>query len=91
MTDQELERFVILAGSIRSFDISEELEKICCPVLVLGVSDDEVLGGDAGAEIAEKLCKNPDFSMYTYTGFGHAAFDTAPDYRNRMFDFFMKS
>jgi len=39
-------------------------------------------------EIAEKLDFRADFRLYLYTGFGHAAFDTAPDYRERLVRFF---
>ena len=87
VTDKELDRFVILAKSIRDYDISDELEKIECPVLAIGVNDDPVLGGDATLEIADKLSHRQDFSLYMYSGYGHAAFDTAPDYRKRVYDF----
>ena len=90
VTDEELERFVILAGSIKNFDVSSELNKIQCPVLALGVYEDPVLDSDATMEIAEKLDYRSDFVLYLYTGYGHAAFDTAPDYRQRVKDFLLK-
>ncbi len=90
VTDAELERFVILARAIYDFNITDELEKIDCPVLTLGEFNDEVLDSDATMEIAEKLDHRPDFALYLYNGFGHAAFDTAPDYKYRVRDFFMK-
>lgn len=88
VTDEELEKFVILAKAIRGFDVRDELEKIKCPVMVLGAADDAVLGEDAAEKIAEHFKDRPDFVLYMYTGFGHAAFDTAPDYRKRLADFF---
>ncbi len=90
VTDEELERFVILARSIPEFNITDELKKIECPVLALGAFDDSVLDSDATMEIAENLDHRPDFALYMYTGYGHAAFDTAPDYRERVYDFLMK-
>ena len=45
------------------------------------------LGYD-GRIVAEKLDFRADFRLYLYTGFGHAAFDTAPDYRERLVRFF---
>ena len=90
ITDGELERFIILARSILDFDVTDELKKIKCPVLALGVFEDPVLDSDATMEIAENLDYRQDFSLYMYTGFGHAAFDTAPDYRKRVHDFLMK-
>lgn len=89
VTKEELERFVILAKSIRDFDVTDRLNKINCPVLALGVFEDPVLDSDATMEIAENLDYRPDFALYMYTGYGHAAFDTAPDYKNRVHDFFI--
>ena len=90
VTDEELKKFVILAKSILGFDVSMDLGKIKCPVMALGVFEDPVLDSDATLEIAENLDESPDFVLYMYTGYGHAAFDTAPDYRKRVCDFLMK-
>ncbi len=89
--ERELEKFAILAEAIKGFDVTNEIEKIKCPVLVIGVFDDEVLDSDASMEIAEKLDNRTDCALYMYNGYGHAAFDTAPDYRKRIYDFFMKN
>ena len=89
VTDEELEKFVIVARSILDYDVSGDLRKIECPVLALGVFEDPVLDSDATMEIAENLDYRPDFALYMYTGYGHAAFDTAPDYRKRIYDFMM--
>ena len=88
VTDSDLKRFVILAEGTKGFDVVSELDKIQCPVLALGVFEDSILDSDATMEIAEKLDEHPDFRLYMYTGYGHAAFDTAPDYRQRILCFF---
>jgi pimeloyl-ACP methyl ester carboxylesterase len=90
VTDEEMEKFVILAKAIRNYNVTDDLKKINCPVLALGVFEDPVLDSDATMEIAENLDYRSDFELYMYIGFGHAAFDTAPDYRQRVYDFFMK-
>lgn len=84
VTDEDLDRFVILAEGIRDFDVSDQLSRIQCPVLAIGVFEDAVLDADATMEIAEKLDVRPDFKLFMYIGYGHAAFDTAPDYRDRI-------
>ena len=89
VTDNDLERFIILADSIRGFNVTEDLTKISCPTLLLGVYEDAVIDDDATMEIAEKLDYRQDFQLFMYKGYGHAAFDTAPDYRQRIFNFFM--
>ena len=88
VTDAELERFAILAEGTLGFDAVPELDRIRCPVLALGVYEDPVLDSDATMEIAENLDRRPDFRLYMYIGYGHAAFDTAPDYRERLLRFF---
>ena len=88
VTAEELRRFVILAKGIEGFDVSNRVAEIQCPVLAIGVFEDAVLDADATMEIAEKLDLKPDFRLYLYTGYGHAAFDTAPDYRERIKRFF---
>lgn len=91
VTDRELERFIILAEGTKGFDVVSKLDRIRCPVLALGVFEDSVLDSDATMEIAEKLDGRPDFRLYMYTGYGHAAFDTAPDYRQRIRRFLEES
>ncbi|WP_196808738.1 alpha/beta fold hydrolase [Butyrivibrio sp. AC2005] len=88
VTDAELKKFVILAKSIKKINVTDGLKKINCPVLALGVYEDAVLDSDATMEIAEELDYRPDFKLYMYIGYGHAAFDTAPDYRKRVFEFY---
>ena len=89
VTDSDLERFVILVEGTKGFNVVDELDRISCPVLAVGVFEDSVLDSDATMEIAEKLDHRADFRLYMYFGFGHAAFDTAPDYRERLLTFFL--
>ncbi|MBR3366207.1 MAG: alpha/beta hydrolase [Lachnospiraceae bacterium] len=88
VTEEEFERFIILAQGMKDFNVTGELHLIRCPVLVMGVYEDAVLDSDATMEIAEKLDETPGFRLFMYIGYGHAAFDTAPDYRQRIHDFF---
>lgn len=85
VTEEDLKRFVILAKAIERFDVREDLQAIACPVLVLGAKDDRVLGAEASIEIAEAL--GADAELYLYDGYGHAAYDTAPDYKARLLRF----
>ncbi|WP_022764336.1 alpha/beta fold hydrolase [Butyrivibrio sp. XPD2006] len=89
--EKDLEKFVVLAETIKDFDVTNEIEKIKCPVLIIGAFDDAVLDSDATMEIAEKLDNRTDCALYMYNGYGHASFDTAPDYRKRVYDFLMKT
>jgi len=90
VTDEDLRRFIILVEGTKDFNIVDELDRIRCPVLAVGVFEDAVLDSDATMEIAENLDRRPDFRLYMYVGYGHAAFDTAPDYRERLLKFFLE-
>ena len=86
--NEDLDRFMILAAGTRDFNVVDRLPEIRCPVLAIGVFEDAVVDSDATMQIAEKLDYRPDFRLYMYIGYGHAAYDTAPDYRDRMRRFF---
>ncbi len=90
LTDEELERFIILAEGTKGFCAADKLDGLQCPVLAIGSYDDAVLGADSTLGIAQKLKNKTDFQIYMYNGYGHAAFDTAPDYRKRLLNFFMQ-
>ena len=85
VTKAELERFVILAGAIRGFDVTRLIPQIKCPALIIGSSDDKVLGPDASPAIAKAI---PSSKLIMYNGYGHAVYDTAPDFRAHMLEFF---
>ena len=80
---KDVERFVILAKACLSCNTYESLDKIKCPVFVIGGRQDQVVGGKACEEIAEKLgCK-----LYMYDHLGHAAYEEAKDFNQRVYDF----
>ena len=87
VTKEDLERFVILASCMNGFNILDKLVKITCSVLLIGSSDDKVLGGEATNRIADKLTSCPRLVTHMYDGYGHAAYDMAPDYKERILDF----
>lgn len=79
-------RFAILASGILDFDCYDRLNEIKCPVLVLGGVRDKITTGDASVEIAEKLnCK-----IHMYPEYGHAAYEEAKDFNNRVYAFLME-
>lgn len=89
VTEEDLRRFVIQAKGTEGFDVLDRLSEIRCPVLLLGANDDAVLKPEASEAIIEKLSGREDFEYFMYDGYGHAAFDTAPDYKERLLKFFL--
>lgn len=83
-TKEEVEKFLLLIDSCRNFDISGRISAIKCPVLAVGSEKDKMLTGEATAETAELIgCE-----YYLYEGYGHAVYDEAPDYKERIMKFF---
>ena len=81
---EELERFFHAVGACLGMDSYDELGKISCPVMVIGSLEDKTLSPLGSLELAEKLkCEK-----YMYSGYSHAVYDEAPDYRGRLLDFF---
>ena len=88
VSDEEMDRFAILAHACDEVDIVEQLSKIQCPVLVLGAGDDRVLSAEASVKIVDKL-KNSGVrcEFYMYEGYGHAVFDELREYKDRIYAF----
>lgn len=80
---RDIPRFLILAKACLGCTTYEELERIQCPVLVIGGGQDQVVGRAASEEIAEKLgCR-----IHIYEHLGHAAYEEAKDFNQRVYDF----
>ena len=76
-------RFIRLARAINSLDTYDELDKIKCPVFVIGAGKDRIVTVDASNEIAEKLgCKK-----YIYQRLGHGVYSEAKDFNERILRF----
>ena len=88
VNEKDLQRFITLVKGTAGFDARDKMAGINCPVLAIGDTADKVLGADATPQIAELQRGNPRFEMFMYSGFGHAAYDTATDYAERLFKFF---
>ena len=76
-------RFITLAKACLSCKAYDELDKVQCPVFVIGGMQDKVVGGDASLEIAKKLgCE-----IFMYDDLGHAAYEEAKDFNQRVYNF----
>lgn len=82
-TPKDCERFVILAQACLDFDITDSLDQIQCPVLVLGDENDHTIGVEGTRELAELL----NCSSYIYDQYSHAVYDEAPDIQEKIYTF----
>lgn len=83
VSDEELQKFIKLAYPTLTFDIENDLKKIKCETLVIGSNNDLIFWWESTKNLSEKLkCE-----YYIYDNFGHAIYDEAPDFRDRMLIF----
>lgn len=80
---KDFTRFINLAHACLTCDAYPELQKITCPAFVIGGKQDLVVTGEASEELASALrCK-----IHMYDALGHAAYDEAPDFNKRIYQF----
>ena len=80
---KDVPRFITLARACLTCSAYDELDRIQCPVLVLGGAEDQVVTGEASRETAEKLrCE-----IHMYENLGHAAYEEAADFNRRVYEF----
>ena len=85
-TSADLKRFCGLARATLDFDATDILPKIKCPVLAVGAGLDKIFGADAAPQIARLA--GTSARSYIYQNYGHAVYDEAPDYVDRIYEFF---
>lgn len=85
-TAADLKRFSILARALLGFDASNILPKINCPILAVGAGLDKIFDADAAPQIARLA--GTSARSYVYQNYGHAVYDEAPDYVDRIYEFF---
>lgn len=83
---EELNTFCSLAKACKEFNVYDRLNEISCPVLVIGSEKDKIMSKERQSEIAEKV----GGELFMYPSFGHAVYDEAPDYKQKLLDFFEK-
>ena len=79
-------RFRILCRSCLEHDAYDDLEKIKCPVWIIGADQDGVLGAEASLEMSEKI---PESRIYMYEGYSHGVYEQARDFNDRMLRYLM--
>ncbi len=83
---KDAQRFVHLAKACLTCNAYAGLDKIQCPVLVIGGQQDKIVTGAASEEIARKL----NCEVCLYDNLGHAAYEEAADFNQRVYNFLRK-
>lgn len=83
-TEDELARFVIMAGATTGFDLREKLKEISCPVLVIAGDSDRIFSVKKAEELAELVRGD----LYIYENGSHAVYDEKANFPERIFIYF---
>jgi pimeloyl-ACP methyl ester carboxylesterase len=83
-TEAELKRFAIFADGLCSFDLVANLRAITCPVLAIGGALDRIFPPEQAKQIAQQT----GGKSFIFNNYGHAVYDEAPDYLNKVWEFF---
>ncbi len=78
------DRFLINARAILDFHADEALDRIICPTLIIGGENDQIVGIQASYEMKKQIGKS---ELFVYPGLGHAAYEEAKDFNQRVFAF----
>jgi len=85
-TPAELARFCLLCRTLEGMDSCLAPQKIRARCLVTGSAGDRVMGADCAARLAAVI--GCPVTVYPPC-YGHAVYDEAPEYRQRMLEFFL--
>jgi pimeloyl-ACP methyl ester carboxylesterase len=75
------DRFLINARAILGFDASDELGGIHCPTLIIAGENDKIVGVQASYALHNRILGS---ELYVYPGLGHAAYEEAKDFYQRI-------
>lgn len=78
------DRFFINTNAILEFDAYNELNKISCPTLIIGGETDKTVGVQASYEMNRQIAGS---KLYIYPKLGHAVYEEAKDFYQRVFAF----
>lgn len=78
------DRFLINARAILEYDGRPDAPKISCPVLIIGGTEDRIVGPSASFELHSLI---PGSLLHMYEGLGHGLYEEADDFYDRIFSF----
>ena len=90
VTDEELANFIKFANGIKGFDLSNKIAHIKCPVQLSYDVEDSVFTDDPASELKKHLSSLAGFESKSFNGYGHALYDTVPDFMKWLYEFFEK-
>ncbi len=86
ITNKELDDFIIFANTIFDNNIIDEISNIKIPFMQFHDTTDKLINIALAYEMNNKMGNN--YSLITYSEYGHVLYDLSNDFRLRMLEFF---
>ncbi|MDR0949744.1 MAG: alpha/beta hydrolase [Lachnospiraceae bacterium] len=81
---KDFHRFLIQARSCIEHDSFAHLNQVGCPTLIIGGDQDQIIPVECSYELAREI---PNSEIMIYKGLGHAAYEEASDFHERVMKF----
>lgn len=85
---KSLQNFIVQAKACLNHDSWDELKNITAPTLVIGGGNDQIVGTNTSVELASQI---RNARLHVYPEYGHAAFEEASDFQERVLSFLRQS
>ncbi len=82
---KDFSRFLTQARACLTHDVYELLPSIQCPTLVIGGQQDKIVSTQASVELSARI---PNCQLFLYEQWGHGLYEEAPDFWDRVTEFF---
>ena len=86
LSDVNLKDLIIRLESVKGFDLSDKVQKIGIPCLLVGSKKDKLFTYEEMKMTADKI----GCDSYFYEGYFHKVYDEAPDFKEMVYNFYMK-
>ncbi len=75
VTEDDLERFIVIAGGTKGFDARDRLPSVKCPVLVIAGSEDRIFA----PALSEEIARLTGGTLRIFACQAHGVYDECPD------------
>ena len=82
---KHIDRFCIMAKASIAHNTKDSLHRIGCPTLIIGGRLDQIVTGEASEQLHGLI---PRSELYMYEEYGHGLYEEAPDFWDRVAEFF---
>ena len=85
ISNSEIQKFIKLTAPTLNFNVEKDLWRIKCETLIVASKNDKIFWRECAKTLSDKI----QSQLYLYEEYGHAVYDEAPDFRDKMLHFLL--